>query len=83
MQKPRRFLIMPCKNLCGRYRAPRPKASRYFVTQGRYEIGQKRCQVCEIFLKWEGIRCPCCNSTLRTRPHPKKYREKFAPKDRR
>jgi hypothetical protein len=25
---------------------------------GRYSTGQKRCQICEIFLKWDGLWCP-------------------------
>jgi hypothetical protein len=27
------------------------------VATGRYSIGQKRCQVCEIFLRWDGLWC--------------------------
>jgi predicted amidophosphoribosyltransferase len=30
--------------------------------------GQKRCQVCELFIKWDGLFCPCCGYKLRTRP---------------
>lgn len=25
--------------------------------------------VCTLFIKWEGIECPCCGSVLRIRPH--------------
>jgi hypothetical protein len=36
---------------------------------GRYIIGQKRCQICSIFINYDdGVYCPCCNSKLRTRP---------------
>ncbi len=47
----------------------------------RYTEGQKRCSVCEIFIRWDGDPyCPCCNYKLRTRSFRgwgmrKKYRE--------
>ena len=48
---------MTCKGICIRYKA-----------SGRYDNGHKRCQVCNIFIKWEGLWCPCCGCKLRTRP---------------
>jgi hypothetical protein len=33
-----------------------------------YAEGNKRCQVCEVFIKWNGKNCPCCKSNLRTKP---------------
>ena len=39
--------------------------------------GQKRCQICETFLKWDGIWCPCCGYRLRTRPRNMKYKAKL------
>jgi hypothetical protein len=53
---------MVCKGICVRHKAVKP------VATGRYSTGQKRCQVCEIFLKWDGLWCPCCGYRLRTRP---------------
>jgi hypothetical protein len=47
------------------------------VGSGRYSTGQKRCQVCEIFLKWDGLWCPCCGYRLRTRPRNLKYKAKL------
>jgi hypothetical protein len=44
---------------------------------GRYANGQKRCQICEIFLKWEGLWCPCCGYRLRTKPRNLKYKAKL------
>jgi hypothetical protein len=35
---------------------------------GRYAAGQRRCQVCAIFIKWNGIWCPCCSYRLRKNP---------------
>ena len=54
---------MTCKGICVRHKAPRPTSSG-----NRYCAGQKRCQVCEIFLKWDGLWCPCCGYRLRMRP---------------
>jgi hypothetical protein len=54
---------MACKGICIRHRAPSP------VGSGRYFSGQKRCQVCNIFIVWEELWCPCCGFRLRTKPH--------------
>jgi len=59
---------MVCKGICGRHKAMKP------IGTGRYSIGQKRCQVCEIFLKWNGLWCPCCGYRLRTRPRNSKFK---------
>ena len=48
---------MPCKGICICHKA-----------SSRYATGQKRCQVCELFIKWDGLSCPCCGYKLRTRP---------------
>jgi hypothetical protein len=61
---------MTCKGICIRYRAQKP------VRAGRYATGQKRCQVCEIFIKWDGLWCPCCRYRLRLRPRNMKYKLK-------
>jgi hypothetical protein len=53
---------MVCKGVCHRYKA------KWTTQTQRYENGQKRCNVCEIFVNWEGIFCPCCKMLLRTRP---------------
>lgn len=44
---------------------------------GRYSKGQKRCQVCEIFINHEGKFCPCCGCRLRAKPRNKKYKFQF------
>jgi hypothetical protein len=54
---------MACKDICLRYKAPRP------IGTGRYFSGQKRCQVCNIFIIWDELWCPCCRFRLRTKPH--------------
>jgi len=49
---------MTCKGICIRHKAQKPPGT------GRYSTGQKRCQVCEIFLRWDGLWCPCCGYRL-------------------
>lgn len=48
---------MTCKGICKRHKA-----------SNCYANGQKRCQVCELFIKWDGVFCPCCGYRLRIRP---------------
>ena len=62
---------MTCKGICIRHKAQKP------VGSGRYASGQKRCQICEIFVKWDGLWCPCCGYRLRTKPRNLKYKAKF------
>jgi len=38
----------------------------------RYEIGQKRCTFCGIFLEVDEARCICCKAVLRTKARGKK-----------
>jgi len=47
------------------------------ICVGRYASGQRRCQICEIFIKWEGLWCPCCGYRLRTKPRNLKYKAKL------
>ena len=49
---------MTCKGICIRHKA----------SSNNYANRQKRCQVCELFIKWDGIYCPCCRYRLRTKP---------------
>ena len=57
---------MPCKGVCIRYKA-----------SSRYATGNKRCQICEIFIKWGGLSCPCCGYKLRTGPRSFKCKAKL------
>ena len=59
---------MVCRGICSSHRAMRPSSGR------RYLTGQKHCQACEIFIKWQGFFCPCCGCRLRNKPRNKKYR---------
>jgi len=49
---------MTCKGICSRHKPQKP------AKKGRYASGQKRCQICEIFLNWSGFWCPCCGYRL-------------------
>ena len=59
---------MVCKGICVRHKAMKP------VGVGCYSCGQKGCQICEIFLEWDGLWCPCCGYRLRTRPRNSKFK---------
>lgn len=58
-----------CKGICVRFKARKSFAS------SPYAEGQKRCQGCELFIKWEGRNCPCCGKQLRTRSPTYKGKE--------
>ncbi len=51
-----------CNEICKRHRATRP------VDGKRYSMGQKCCKTCSVFMKYDGIYCPCCGYRLRTMP---------------
>ena len=58
-----------CKGICKKFKAKKPS-----VDKSRYELGQKLCKVCAIFLNYNDTRCPCCNCKLRTIPRSPKHR---------
>ena len=62
---------MVCRGICIRHKASGP------ISSGRYATGNKRCQVCEIFIKWNGIFCPCCGYKLRNGPRNMKFKAKL------
>lgn len=62
---------MTCKGICKQYSAKKP------VGIGRYASGQKRCQICEIFVNMEGLHCKCCGYRLRSKPRNLKYKFKL------
>ena len=60
---------MACKEICLFHKA---KSNG----KNRYSNNQKRCQICEIFLNWDGVWCPCCGYMLRTHPRNNKSHKK-------
>jgi uncharacterized paraquat-inducible protein A len=65
------LFTVTCKGICLRHKAQKP------VGSGRYITGQKRCQGCDIFMKWEAIWCPCCGFKLRTRPRNSLFKKRL------
>ena len=59
---------MVCKGICLCHKAIMPKTGQ------RYLIGQKLCQVCQLFINWQSIFCPCCGYRLRSRPRNRKFK---------
>ncbi|HEX9317365.1 MAG TPA: hypothetical protein VF884_00345 [Nitrososphaeraceae archaeon] len=64
-------LKMVCKNICERI---------HTLTKGNgspgYYLGRKYCSKCAIYLFFEGIFCPYCNSMFRNSPVDKRLRDK-------
>ena len=63
---------MFCRGTCSKYAVKHSPSAG-----GRYESGHKRCSSCEIFIKFDGIRCPCCGTALREKPRSSKAKEKI------
>jgi len=47
-----------CKGICVRYKS-----------KPRYFEGNKKCGRCGLFIKWEGLYCPCCRQRLSSIPN--------------
>jgi len=62
---------MCCKGICSKYK------SKVRRDKGIYKRGYKRCQLCNIFLKWDGLFCPCCNHRLRNKPRNPKCKDRL------
>jgi len=60
---------MTCKGICIRYKASKPNGV------SRYKIGQKRCNICDVYLEWKGLFCPCCNMRLRSNTYEHKLKK--------
>ena len=67
-------MVYNCKNICKDYQVVKEK-----FAQSYYDIENARyCAMCCIFVKWEGVWCPCCSVKLRTK---KKYKGYLARKE--
>ena len=55
-----------CKGYCKKFKG------KSMMNGLRYENGQKRCTLCNMFLNVTGRKCPCCSTQLRTKPRTKK-----------
>ena len=63
---------MNCKGICIHYKA----ALNHYVN------GYKRCRVCDLFVNWYGVFCPCCGCKLRTKPLNPKLKTKLREQER-
>ena len=50
---------------------------QFYETSGlqnnvRYKAGQKRCSHCQVYMIVDVAKCPCCKTTLRTKPRSKR-----------
>ncbi len=45
--------------------------------RGSFRLGYKRCSKCQYFILYDGIRCPCCNGLLKSKPSNNTSRRKF------
>ena len=57
---------MSCNRICIRH-----KGSRGYAT------GNKRCNHCNLYIKWDGLLCPCCGYKLRVGPRHSKFKAKL------
>jgi predicted amidophosphoribosyltransferase len=57
---------MPCNGICIRHK----------VSRG-YGNGHKRCNHCNLYIKWDGLLCPCCGYKLRVAPRHSKFKAKL------
>ncbi len=70
-----------CKKICLKYTAKKP------ITGSRYGSGQKRCQMCEVYITIKGTKneqglfCKCCNYRVRGKPRNKSYKETLRNKE--
>ena len=56
-------IVFRCRGIHGRYQV---KLSRLYGSP--YDRGFKKCGHCDVFIRYEGVFCPCCGSRLRDRP---------------
>lgn len=55
------LFLLGCKGLCVRY----DKIGG--GKQSAYQLGYKRCSVCSLYIRFDGIHCPCCKFPLRSK----------------
>lgn len=60
---------MSCRGLCDLKHETAP------LSRVSYRNGFKFCTTCRLTIKWDGVRCPCCSTKLRT--HAARTRSKL------
>jgi len=43
--------------------------------------GFKRCTICALYIKWEGLYCPCCGVKLKSSPTNNLARQRYREKN--
>ena len=56
-------MTQSCKGTCSKYKR---NISPYLGSM--YLTGHVRCTICQTFLKWEGLYCPCCGARVSKKP---------------
>ena len=56
-------IVFICRDIHGQY------AEKVALRYGSpYDRGLKKCGHCDVYIRYEGIFCPCCGARLRDRP---------------
>lgn len=65
-----------CKGKCARYvvKSMDGGGGPGRGTTRSYGKGYCRCTVCDVYLKWDGLWCPCCGTRVRNRNHSSRVR---------
>ena len=63
---------MTCNGICHRHKITKGKR-----TDSWYKQGAKRCSTCDIYIKWDGMWCPCCGYMLRNKPKNNQYKQRY------
>ncbi|HVX02685.1 MAG TPA: hypothetical protein VHA09_05990 [Nitrososphaera sp.] len=58
-------MVLGCRGLCARLETI--GGGKYSA----YSLGYKRCSSCDIYIKWDSCRCPCCKLPLRVKKRTK------------
>ena len=62
-----------CKGKCN----DMPEYETRAGNRGSFRLGYKRCRECEYFILYDGVRCPCCNGLLKSKPSNNTSRRKL------
>lgn len=65
------------RGLCEKYRFTRGPTGSPRAGNVVYPLGGKYCTLCQVYLEWDGLYCPCCSYRLRTNPRGGKSKKKW------
>jgi len=63
---------MSCKGICHRIQHKRPN-----TVSSIYANGISYCKTCEVWIKSDELKCPCCNFRLRKKPRSVKAKQSY------